>query len=790
MFSKLNWQSVAGAALLILTLALLARADYTHLLWAENLNAEGSPAPKLDASSPTGYQDEQRHFLGTVRRGETYRWIAYTQELAANGFFQATHYEQDTAPTGRPQLLPKLYAGWLMLIAALVPLFGGAPSFPIALETAALWEPLISHLAIFVILSVIIAKRFGLPQAAIAGLLFALFPYFSAQFIPGALSPDTWAMFLAGFAVLLAFPNRGENIHPIRYRTALLAALSLWLNPAFGFPAVLLLALSGVLYGHLHRKPLPYLKWALLGAAVSIFGSLIDQNPWDPAASELRYLHPLYAFAWLGLGLILTGYQKWRLENGKALRFAAQIVAGALLCGFLAKVHISEGYMGWLYSGASLLRPASLDASQVFSSVFQWMSATSLAENFFFLLLPALGLGAIIFNLSKSDGLPREDAWISLLLIVGIGVLSVLKIRWGIVLSLIAIPVLWNLVTTLRSDWQRYSLVAFAPLLFAFLAWGKSLPTSLKRPVGEDLLSSSDLEALVYRHNAHWMATHYPTREVNALASPELSDSLIFHGNCKTLLSTAWESYPGQVAASRVLSAPESSEVQAVLESREVTHVLLPSWDKVLPLLIQTPQDSEDSTFYDRIQRWLLPLFIRPAPYHLPPIPGFEVEKLVIFEMVPPQDDALSLSRLAEYFVEMRRQEPAQLAAESLAEAYPEDPNAQIAQAFVYTNSKDALGFRTQVRELTADVQAGLVPLDWDRRVLRAIILALGKQHGLAKPETQACLETMNEEGIYALTPLQAFQFLRLVATYEMQFPEDSMRLLILDRCSEYLPKK
>jgi len=137
---------------------------------------------------------------------------------------------------------------------------------------------------------------------------------------------------------------------------------------------------------------------------------------------------------------------------------------------------------------------------------------------------------------------------------------------------------------------------------------------------------------------------------VIALAPPELSDVLVFHGGVRVLMSTAWESYPGQVAASRILSAPESSEAEAVLRSRAVTHVVLTSWDPVLPLLVKDPGAAGKNTLYARLQRWVLPRTLRPIPYQLPAVPGFQDQKIALFKVTSPQDEALSLSRLAEYF--------------------------------------------------------------------------------------------------------------------------------------------
>src|ERR1044072_497302 len=109
-FKPFRWTSWLWAALLVAALVLLLKSDLAHVDWAEKLSAEGSPAPEREAASPTGYVHGQRHFLGTHERGETYRWIAATQKVVAEGplAFPSTSYA-DSPEEGRPLLLPRVY---------------------------------------------------------------------------------------------------------------------------------------------------------------------------------------------------------------------------------------------------------------------------------------------------------------------------------------------------------------------------------------------------------------------------------------------------------------------------------------------------------------------------------------------------------------------------------------------------------------------------------------------------------------------------------------------------------
>jgi hypothetical protein len=177
---------------------------------------------------------------------------------------------------------------------------------------------------------------------------------------------------------------------------------------------------------------------------------------------------------------------------------------------------------------------------------------------------------------------------------------------------------------------------------------------------------------------------------------------------------------------------------------------------------------------------------MRPIPYHMPPVPGYLDQALPVFRIVPPQDEALSLSRLAEYFAEMNRPEPASLAANILAQSFPEDPNAVIARATVYAHAKDFKKFERELARLAADVEAGKAPFSWDRRVQRAILLALGRQPELARREIEECLAHASEEVLFELTALQVHRLNMLAKDFDLAFPNPALARLAATLGAEY----
>jgi hypothetical protein len=769
--------SALWLAVITLALGVLIQRDVLRLRAVSEISQQGSPPPALEAHSPTGYALGQRHFLGSHERGETYRWIAAAQQLVVGNGFGPAIYDADTAPTGRPQLLPRLYTSWVAVVAWGLHLFTGESPVA-AVERAALWEPVIAHVVTFLAAVVFMVRRQGGAGAAVAAWFVAGFPPLTAQFLPGVLSSQLWALLFAVCALMLIdLPLRAETRKPVRpsVGSAIAAAIALWLDPAFGFPVVLLGATISV--ADLRKSPAPgILRWSVIGSATVLTAWLIDRTPWSPAAGELRYVHPLYAAAWLGLGLVIDGIRRRLTIVPRRSWSLVEIVVGVALIAALGWTQIHHTFAGWLYPGASLRRLTSLDETVVFNHALDWIAHGSVIEVLFVwtpVVIVAAWLAPSVLSRDAKGRLP------SAIILLGLATLAFFRIRWGVVAAFVAFPILCVAALEKPGRWRNAVALSLAGFLAAIALRGRALPVSSPA-------DATDLETLVYRHFSYWFASHHPAERTVIVAAPELSDSLVFHGGRQVLMSTAWESHEGQVAASRILSAQESSEAEAILQSRQITHIVLGSWDRSLPLLVQQPKSADKDTLYARLQRWVLPAYLRPIPYHLPSLPAFAGQKLAVFKVVPPQDEALSLSRLAEYFVEMNRPEPAALAAKVLAESYPDDADAGIARATVYLEAKNQPAFAHELGRLAADVSAGKPASSWDRRVRRAIVLALGHQLAIARAEIERCAETATTDDLRELTSLDAYQLRTLMKHFGASFTDPQLATVLASLGTEY----
>ncbi|MCF3652341.1 tetratricopeptide repeat protein [Synoicihabitans lomoniglobus] len=787
---KFAWLRWLAPAVLATLFWLGLRADFAAVRWSAALSAEGSPPPAFSAAANTGYAFDQQHFLGSHWRGPTYRWIATMQprQTAASPFRR--HYIADTLPAGRHDLSPRIYTAWLVGLMWVGDLFHDT-SWAISAERTALWEPVISHMLALLAVILFCWRRWGVVRAALGGSFVALYPPFAAQFMPGVLTSTTWALLLATYALAQVWPRSGSAglTGMFSIRASLATGLALWLNPAVGFPVVLIVAGVGC-YAQASTSPtVSFWPWAATGAALVGTGWAIDGAHWDPTVGELRYAHPLYGLAWLGIGLVLHGGQNKRRSDSVSTRRWITIAVGLALMFPLAYVQIKHAFPGWLHFGTESGQIASLDQTVRFTSIFDWVDSVDAAQIFFVITPLGAALSAIMVVFTRPhwfEPWERQAVMIGAVTVLGAMIMTVFRVRWNLITTLLALPLVWQVVSHAPLGWRRCLLTATGIFGFAMAAWGQALPDALRRPSGEVVPQPRDLEAMVFRHFSHWLASHSPDRELRVLAPPDLADSIIFHGHGRTLMSSAWESHPGLVAAARVLSSPESTEAEAVIESLGLTHIVITSWDRVMIQLTNAPLDANRDTLYERLQRWVLPRFLRPLPYQLPATPGYDEQKLAVFAVVPPQDEALALSRLAEYFAEVRRPDPASRVAQTLAEAFPQDPNAAMARAMVYELTGRPHAFQIELDLLSDQIARGIVPMDWDRRVVRAITLALGKRHDLAKPEIIACGESMTDENLRQLTPLQAFRLRKLVGIYQLSFPSPELETLAHAISSEY----
>jgi hypothetical protein len=389
-----------------------------------------------------------------------------------------------------------------------------------------------------------------------------------------------------------------------------------------------------------------------------------------------------------------------------------------------------------------------------------------------------VGVPTSPFSLPLSVALPCLGAVVAAL------ILAFRHLWWWILVAAACIALLPVVLCAARARISAglgrwLALTAVAAVLVAGLS--QLVPPS--PPAGsETTLNDTEGDSYIERDLAHWLASHAaPDSRPLVLAPSSLTTTLCFHGGLRGLGTINWENDEGNTAAVRIASASSMEEAAVMLNSRGVTHVVLPSWDPSLDnfaaIGLRTTVGSVrfDQSFIGSLHRWEIPAWLRPVAYPLPPAAGAD-RTLTIFEVVEEQSPPVALSRQAEYFIEM--QQPRRL--NDIAQAlrpFPGDVVALTALAEIEFARGDAVAGAATVGRLVPFVaRAARRPMPFDRRLSLAILLAQQRQTELAKAQLERCLADADEARLRSLSVLSLYRFHVLCRLYGKTLPDARLR--------------
>jgi hypothetical protein len=295
------------------------------------------------------------------------------------------------------------------------------------------------------------------------------------------------------------------------------------------------------------------------------------------------------------------------------------------------------------------------------------------------------------------------------------------------------------------------------------------------------VLSEPELVGLIERDMARWLAKRTGSGAGMVLAPPNETTALCYFGGLRGLGTLAWENQEGVGAAIRMVSASTPEEAKELIDHRGVTDIVIPSWDSSLDDYARAGMGQVEGTFISRLHVWRLPPWLRPVPYRMPVVSGFEGQQVRVFELVEDQDDALSLSRTAEYFVEMEQLDLAGAVAQALRR-FPGDLGAWVARVDVEAAQGGNVSQLESFNQLLSRVKtAASRPLPLDQRVNLAVVLARGKQLDLAREQLRHCLEQLDETGLRSLTTGSLYRFEVLLKALGLEIAQPKLHQLALD---------
>ncbi len=764
---------------------------WMHSERAQRVETISAPtiAPAIDPKSPTGYAGGVRLLIAPGHNNESYQWIAQTQAMVAAGEWRLRHVDYDNAPTGRTTLTPSPYRWWLATVGWCHQRLIGGP-IGLSIERAAVWADPILHL-LFLGAGVILARwRFGrLPALLLSLGIAALFP-FAGGFLPGAPDARTLTQ-LVLFASLLTLAagvwSAESSLAAARRWFAIAGALgggALWLDVSVvsvliavggGAAATIWLGRRGA------SVALPWRTWAVAGAIATLAAYLLEYAPahLDLKAFRLTEVHPLYALAWLGGGELLTRFQS-RPRDGKMRTRDRLSWAGAVIA--LASV---PGVM-WLKHDAAFLTPGSfanrltlLDDTAGADNFAKWIVQSGFTAG---LVAVALSLALLVVAaraLLRRETAPAPRRALTILLVPALAMLALACAElsawntFGVLLLVLLVVATPGEAADegLPGLWLVGAAAVLLPGMIALL------PT---RVDAADLkLTSLERQGLVEREFSHWLARRSGPDGAIVLAPPNLTVSIFYHGGLKGLGSPYRGNDEGFRASVRLAGAVHADESHALARQRGVTHIVMPSWDDFLSDYARLAGADLNQTFVGLLQAWLPPRWLRPVPYYVPSVPGFENEQVFVFEHTDIQDNATALSRLAEYFVDMGQIQFAAQIAQVLANEYAADLGAQVAKARTEIVRRDRAAFTKTLHAIEAALNDGSdEALAWDRRVSLSLVLAAGSRMPLARAQAERALYDMTELDLRGVPEATLFQFLSLAKTLGLAIDDPELNTL------------
>ena len=762
-----------------------------------------------DEASPTGYAGGLRRMIAPEHNNESYQWIVQTQLMISQGEWRLRHVNYDNAPVGREVRSPSPYRWWLATVGWLDHVCSGRP-IGSAVERAALISDPLLHLLLLISATLFTAWRFGILPASFLGLgMVTLFP-FGGGYLPGQPGDGGLAQGVGVWSVLLLLAALGPARRPPQgtpsanadgatrcrwfFAAGVAGGIGLWINVARELPILAGIAIGGAAAAFFDRGGTAgaapaWRAWSLGGAAASLAAFLIEYFPANAGGLRLDENHPLYALAWLGAGEILERVTtrirgERRPLNLRALAAAALAVAPIAA---IAALLITSGDDGPMAGEAQFRRLTNLSGSAIASNSWEWIRRAGIGGDVVATLLPILILVPAAWLLVRRASAQPEKAACAVALgpvVVALGFALFRLSWWGMfdaALLVLMVPIAsalcpgpgpgrWICAATI--------LVCLAPGLARFL--------EREGEDASDKVAQTDVVSLVERDVSHWLANQADSRDAVVLAPPNLTASIIYHGGLAGLGTSYWENKPGFTAAIRIAGASTADEAYAIASNRHLSYIVAPSWDDFLDEYARLGANQADHSLMALVHRWLPPRWLRPMPYHLPTVRGFEGENVVVFKVVEVQDNATALSRMAEYFAEMGEMDQAVEASHALRRLYSAHLGAAVARARVdrLSGDPDALGEATRdlLRLLSNGGDQGL---PWDRRVSLAIALAEDRKYDLARQQLVVCLAQISEAKIRTLTTDSLFRMQQMSRAFRLPIVDQQQRDLI----SKLLPE-
>jgi hypothetical protein len=793
---------LAGCLVPLLALALLGWVNLLRVRQVIHVTSLGQSSPVLaaDASADPG----RNRLVVPEHNNDSYKWILETQQMLERHEWRVRRIDYENAPFGRAVNEASPYRWWLGAIAWADHRLNGTPPAR-AVERAALVADPLLQMLLLVGASLLAGWRFGGWAAAAVSVLVATVLPFSAEYLAGA--PDdhglVQALLIAGCLPLVAgfhvWSRAAEGGGP---RTArgwffvggIAGGFGMWVSVGAQVPVSVAIAVGAVVAAWWLRPAAAgepaagpgaaeWRAWALGGASATLLGYLAEFAPAHLGSWEMRAVHPLYALAWLGLGELAARAVAW-VQDRQPPRSAGAVVALALagLAAAAPLVVICRSHeRGFLVTELSAFQLAKTAGNSGAVNLWAWLVKNGVDGAAGATLLALLLLVPVARVLARGRASRIGGAAVVVLLVPVLVALvqACRQLSWWSRLDALLVVVVAAVVaaeTDAPSRLRRFLwAAALAPVVLAGTMQLKSWAGRTTNALGE-----RDIYSLIERDLADFLTVRAAPKRALVLAPPDQTTAFAFYAGIRGLGTLSLANQDGLAVGVRILSASTVEEARELVDRRGVTHLVLPSWDAYMNEYARMGMGQLETTFLERLRFWVLPPWLRPIPYQLPNIAGFEGQSVVVLEVVEDQDDAPALSRIAEYFVEMGQQDLAANAGQSMRR-FPADLGAVVARGQIELARGDSAALARTIAQIKPRLSSGGDrSMLWDRRVSLAVLLARAKLPELAREQAKRCVAEATEARLRFLTSGSLYQLMILRKVYGLEFKDPKLEGIAL----------
>jgi hypothetical protein len=664
-------------AALALALAFVATDSVIRIRGTAEIQDAFSGRPAPDPSSPTGYVLGQRALVMPVIGSDGYHWVMQTQAMLDGAGARIRRVDYDNAPDGREVHWSGSYRWWLAALAFADRAMSGAP-LPIAVERVAPYSNALLFGVLLLVLTPLVARRFGAVPAAAVALTLACTRTIFAAFFVGNPDHHGLAHTTALLAVLFVIAGgagwistSGDGL-PFASRLPLLAArrwfiasgiaggIGLWVSAATIVPVLIGIGMGGIVAtGWLARgvrpaadsQPVPGLwrTWGMSGAVTSLCFYVIEYAP-SHFGWRLEVNHPLYALAWLGGGEIVHRASR-ALAGARATpatRHDGWMLAGAVvaLAALPAVVVLAPHRTFWVAdSFLWALHGDYISEFTTFASYWTVITWADRWENVSALPVVCVALvGALWRRATPADraalvlGIPAG--------VIGVALAATQNRWWGLANSIWvavlpgAVALALVRVRDVRTAFAKALLVAALAVIIV------PCPLLTIRKWSQfgwrDEVEWEEVTGLVVRDVAQTLRARLGTTPGVVVAGPSSSTLLTFFGGMRTVGTLYWENLDGLRTTAAIYGARSPDEAHALITRHGVTHLVMFSWNFFAgeyALLSRGLREGarvpEDAFVWQMFLTRRVPPWLRPIEYQLPNEDSMRNQWVRIFEVVP-----------------------------------------------------------------------------------------------------------------------------------------------------------